>query len=54
MRIREREWGVEVLNRKWMTWNVVGAGIMTWRYLEEGKFFLFASSFNLYYRYNRY
>ncbi len=45
---REREWGVEVLDRKWMTWNVVGVRIMTWRYLEEEKFFLSASSFNRY------
>ena len=33
-----------------MIWTSVSAGIMTWRCLEEGKFFLSASSFNLYYR----
>ena len=50
-REREREWGVDVLNRKWMTWNVVGVRIMTWWCLEEGKFFFSVLSFNLYYRY---
>ena len=34
-----------------MTWTSVSVGIMTWRCLEEGNFFLSASSFNLYYRF---
>ena len=46
MRERERERERE----RRVRWKYVGVEILMWRCLEEGKKFLSASSFNLYYR----